>query len=93
MLPATEALRRHAPSAVRPDGTAWPLLVDGERDPDFHRLLTGFGEASGAPLLLHATFGLRGSPIVRIEGDAFDAFQRSSLDALVVEDRLYVRPS
>lgn len=93
VLPATEALRRHAPSAVRPDGTAWPLLVDGERDPDFHRLLTGFGEASGAPLLLHATFGLRGSPIVRIEGDAFDAFQRSSLDALVVEDRLYVRPS
>jgi carbamoyltransferase len=91
MLPATAELARAAPSAVRPDGRAWPLVVDAGRDPDFHGLLTSFGAASGAPLLLHGTFGLRGSPIVRIEGDAVDAFRRSSLDGLVVEDRLYER--
>lgn len=89
--PATDALRRQAPSTLRPDGTAWPLLVDEKRDPDFHALLTRFEAHSGAPLLLHATFGLRGSPMVRIEGDAYDAFQRSSLDVLLVEDRLYGR--
>jgi len=90
-VPAKEGLARHAPSALRPDGTAWPQVVHADRDPELHALLTRFGEASGAPLLLHATFHLRGSPIVRIESDAYDAFQRSSLDCLVVEDRLYER--
>lgn len=89
--PAKESLKQHAPSAVRPDGSAWPQLVHADEDPEFHALLTAVGEATGAPLLLHATFGLRGSPIVRIESDAFEAFQRSSLDCLIVEDRMYQR--
>lgn len=89
--PAKEALKAHAPSAVRPDGMAWPQLIHADSDPEFHRLLTSVGEATGAPVLLHATFGLRGSPIVRIESDAFDAFKRSSLDCLIVEDRMYQR--
>ena len=90
-VPASAELRERAPSAVRPDGTAWPQLVHADEDPELHRLLIAFGEATGAPLLLHETFALRGSPIVRIESDAHDAFQRSTLDALVVEDRLYER--
>ncbi|MFT7671393.1 MAG: carbamoyltransferase [Planctomycetota bacterium] len=89
--PATDALKAHAPSAIRPDGSAWPQLVDKDSDPDFHRLLTSFAEKSGAPILLHSTLSLRGSPIARVEGDAFDAFKRSSLDSLIVEDRIYQR--
>jgi carbamoyltransferase len=90
-VPATEKLKQFAPSAIRPDGSAWPQIVRAADDPAFHKLLIEFGKATGAPLLLHDTFSLRGSPIVRVEGDAHDAFQRSSLDCLVVEDRVYER--
>lgn len=90
-VPATELLLRQAPSAASPDGLVWPQLVDGDDDPDFHGLLHSVGRETGAPLLLHATFRLRGAPMVRNEVEAVDAFRRSGLDALVVADRLYAR--
>jgi len=92
-VPATDALRAAAPSAVEPGGNAWPQIVRAASDSDMHRLLCEYGKTSGAPLLLHETFALRGSPIVRVEGDAFEAFKRSTLDCLLVEDRLYERAS
>ncbi len=91
VVPAKDALQRAAPSAVLPDGTAWVQVVDAERDPRFHRLLTRVGERTGAPLLLHASFRLHGATLVRSEADAVDAFHRSRLDGLVVEDRTYDR--
>jgi carbamoyltransferase len=90
-VPAKEALKAIAPSAISPQGTAWPQVVRAQTDPAMHRLLTEFGEKSGVPLLLHETFALRGAPIVRMEADAFEAFQRTSLDSLIVENRLYER--
>ena len=91
--PARAALSAHAPSAIGRDGRAWPQLVDAEAQPEFHRLLARVGEKTGAPLLLHHTFHLRGSPMVRSEADAVEAFARSSLDALVSGQRLYDRDS
>jgi len=92
-VPARDQLHAVAPSAIQPDGTAWPQLVDEGQDPVFHRLLRRFGERTGAPLLLHSTFALRGSPMVRVEADAVAAFLRTELDCLVVEDRMYEQTS
>lgn len=91
VAPAREALRALAPSAVAPDGVAWPHVVAREDDPELWTLLARFEERSDCPLLLHATLAPRGAPMVRTEGDAVDAFRRSELDALVVEGRLYER--
>ena len=55
----------------------------------FHRLLTRFGEESGSPILLNTSLNLRGDPIVRGEADALALFERTQLDSLVVERRLY----
>lgn len=68
-----------------------PQVVDREFDPALHALLTRLGETTGAPLAWHGSFELRGSPCVRSESDALEAFRRSALDALFVEDRLYER--
>jgi carbamoyltransferase len=87
--PATAALRAVAPSAIAPDGLAWPQLVRAEDDRDCHGLLTAFGERAGAPLLLHATLALRGSPMARTAADCVDVFRRSTLGRLVVEDQVY----
>ena len=88
-VPATAATRHFAPGAVRADGTARPQVVHAGEDPELHRLLTAFGAEAGAPLVMHATFKLRGMPMVRTRTDALEAFGRSALDCLVVEDRLY----
>jgi len=90
-VPATARLRELAPSAVQPDGRVWLQLVRASDDADLHRVLEAVGERSGAPALLLAGFHLRGSPVVRTEAEAVDAFRRSALDALVVGERLYVR--
>ncbi len=90
-VPAKDKLKSAAPSAVAPNGSAWPQVVRAETDPAMHRLLLEFGEATGLPLLLHETFALRGAPIVRVEADAYEAFNRTTLTSLIVENRLYTR--
>jgi carbamoyltransferase len=88
---AKQSAAQHAGSALEPDGRVRILCVDAAEDPEFHALLVRFGESSGAPLLLHADYALRGSPLVRSEVDALEAFERSALDALYVEDHVYTR--
>ena len=91
LVPAHERLRALAPDALRPDGRAWPLVVDAKSDPELHGLLARIGEAQGAPLLYLTDLALRGSPLVRSEAEAVEALGRSGLDALIAESRLYVR--
>jgi len=90
-VPAAETTRERAPTVVHVDGSSRPLVVRAETDPLFHRLLTRFGEATGLPMLLHTSLNLRGDPIARGESDARAVLERSDLDALVVERRLYER--
>jgi carbamoyltransferase len=89
---AKDALHAVAPSAIQPGGAAWVQIVDREDDPELFAVLARLGGATGAPLALIGTLELRGQPAVCSEADAVDLFRRSKLDALVVEDRLYVRP-
>jgi carbamoyltransferase len=79
------------PAAVHWDHRARPHLVDRETDPQFHALLTRFGEKTGVPVLLTTSLNQRGDPIVRGEVDALAVFQRSQLGLLVVEDRVHTR--
>ncbi len=88
-VPARQAALDAAPAAIHVDGSARPQLVHAAEDPLFHALLRRFGDATGAPLLLHTSLNLRGDPPVRGEADALALLQRSALPALVVEDRLY----
>jgi carbamoyltransferase len=92
LVRSRDALRDAAPEALLPDGRVWPRIVREEHDPELHALLTRVGEARGAPLLLLADLALRGSPLVRDEAEACEAFARSGLDALVAGERLYARP-
>jgi len=88
-LPAREALRRAAPAAVLPDGSARPQAVDRADDPELHALLLAIGRERDAPSLLIETFRLRGAVTPRFDHEAYAAFQRSALSTLLVDDRLY----
>lgn len=86
---ASARLRELAPSALLPSGAVWPQLVVRARDPELHALLGELGRNGRAALALCASFQLRGQPLVRSAAGALEAFRRSSLDALLVEDRLF----
>ncbi len=90
-VPARSRAKDAAPATLHVDGSARVQLVRADVDPLFHRLLTRFGELAGVPVLLNTSLNLRGDPIVRGEADALSLLERSELDALVVEDRLYER--
>ena len=86
---ALAKLRALAPSSIAADGRVWARSVATEDDPALHALLHRVGERTNAPLLLHVTFAPWGGAAPRSERDAHEAFQRTALDALLVEDRLY----
>lgn len=88
---ARDRLRELAPDAVEPDGRVWPQIVDRAGDAEFHALLEQLAAPGSAPLVFVSDFALRGSPLVRNEADAVEAFGRSSLDALIAGTRIYER--
>lgn len=90
MTPGDPSLRQASDS---PDGTICPQVVTAASDPEFHALLQQVGTATDLPVLQVEDFALRGSPVVRTEAAAVDALQRSRLDCLIVENRLYERPT
>jgi carbamoyltransferase len=91
IVKSREAARSAAPSALMHDGSAWVQVVDAASDAQFHAVLTATAEHTGAPLLLLSTLNLRGVPMARSEADSVEVFRRSSLDALIVADRIYER--
>ena len=91
LVPATDELRSVAPSVSLPNRLAWPLLVERERLPRLHALLLEHGRSTGTPVLLVSDFRLRGSPLVCSAVDAAEGFRRTTLSALVVDDRIYER--
>lgn len=88
---ARERMRDAWPAAVEADGRACPQVVDAQTDPELHALLEDFERATGCPVLLSAALNLRGDPTVRSVQQALMLFERSGIDALVIENRIYER--
>lgn len=72
-------------SILHTDDTARLQTVrdDGSR---FRKLLEKFYARTGLPMLLNTSFNLKGEPLVETPKDALDAFLRSSIEVLVIED-------
>lgn len=72
------------PAVTHVDGTARLQAVDRVTAPLYYRLIERFGEATGVPVLLNTSFNLRGEPIVNSPAEAFQTFQASEMDCLVL---------
>jgi carbamoyltransferase len=80
------------PAVVHVDGSCRPQTVDGSLgDPRYDALLGEVGGRQGVAAVLNTSFNLAGEPIVSSALDAVDVFERSGLDALVVDDVLITR--
>ena len=83
--------REVIPAVTHVDGTARVQTVTAAANPRYHRLIEGFANRTGVPVLLNTSFNLRGEPIVNTPAEALSAWQRSGIDALVIGDYLVER--
>jgi carbamoyltransferase len=65
-------------------GTARIQAVYPDANPLYHRVISGFGEATGVPVLMNTSFHVRGEPIVNTPKDALNTFLISGIDTLVM---------
>jgi len=70
--------------AVNHMGTARIQTVHQEFNPRYYRLIHGFGQATGVPVLLNTSFNVRGEPIVNTPEDSLRTFATSGIDTLVM---------
>jgi carbamoyltransferase len=75
--------RSQIPAATHVDYSARIQTVHRETNPLFHRLLSGFEERTGCPVLVNTSFNVRGEPIVCTPEDAFRCFLGTGLDLLL----------
>ena len=85
----TEKGKRDLVAAKHPyDDTVRPQLVTEKMNPRFYRILTEFEKKTGVGALLNTSFNLHGYPIVLGPVEALEAFMKSDLTNLVIENYL-----
>ena len=89
-LPVKADARSKLAAVVHQDGTCRVQTVSARTAPDFHQLISAFGERTGVPLVLNTSFN-ENEPIVCSPEDAIDCFVATKMDALVIEDFLVKR--
>lgn len=84
VAPVRGEMRAHIPAIVHVDGSARLQTVDSEVAPEYHRLISVFGEISGHPVLLNTSFNVMGEPIVELPTDALRCFFSTGIDVLAM---------
>lgn len=80
------------PAVTHVDGTGRLGTVTRDENRRYFDLITAFGELTGVPVLLNASFN-ENEPIVCTPKEALDCFLRTKMDVLVLERSLLVKPS
>lgn len=70
------------------DLTVRPQIVNKEVNPQYHDLILKFNRLTGVGAVLNTSFNVHGEPIVQTAEDAFDVFERTDLDALLLDGYL-----
>lgn len=81
-----EEWREKLPAITHVDGTARVQTVTYEQNPWLYTVLTKFAEKTGIGVLLNTSFNVDGKPILSSIKDAFEIFNTTELDALVLEN-------
>lgn len=79
------------PAVVHHDGTGRLQTLTAARNGRFHDLVTRFEARTGVPILVNTSFNVMGEPIVETPEDALFSLLYTSLDAVVLNDRIFQR--
>ena len=83
--------REVLPAVTHVDGTSRPQTVFNETSDRYYGLIQRFGEATGVPVVLNTSFNLKGEPIVNSPADALSTFEKSGMDALVLDRFIVIK--
>jgi carbamoyltransferase len=79
------------PAVCHEDSTGRLQTVRREWNPKFHDLIQEFFRLTGVPIVLNTSFNMMGKPIIHSVEDAVAVFCVTGLDALVIEDHVFVK--
>jgi len=79
------------PAITHIDYSARVQTVHKETNPLFHALISEFKHQTGCPLVVNTSFNVRGQPIVCSPEDAYICFMATGMDALVINDHLFLK--
>lgn len=90
--PSTGLAQNELIAGLHPaDKSGRPQVVRSEDNRDYYKLLRAFERKTGVGGLLNTSFNLHGEPICLTPEDALSTFERSGLDALLLNDVLIRR--
>lgn len=72
------------PAVTHIDETARLQTVAADDDPLLRRILTGFGQRTGVPVLLNTSFNRKEEPIVETPEEAVESFRRTPMHTLIM---------
>ena len=73
------------------DQSARPQILVKEENPTLYELIEEFEKLTGRGAILNTSFNLHGYPIVNTPQDAYDIFNRSGLDGLLLNNYLILK--
>ncbi|MBB5960232.1 carbamoyltransferase [Saccharothrix tamanrassetensis] len=76
--------RDRIPAVVHVDGTARVQTVDPAQEPLMARVLTGFAERTGVPVVVNTSLNTAGRPMVDDPRDALECFGSAPVDLLAI---------
>jgi carbamoyltransferase len=79
-------IRSVVPAITHVDFSARVQTVDPDRHPRMYRIMKGFREKTGCPVIINTSFNVRSEPIVCTPEDAYRCFMACNMDVLVVEN-------
>ncbi len=79
-----EDKRAKLPAITHVDGTGRLQTVIKDLNPKYYKLIESVGDATGVPVVLNTSFNLKGEPIVNTPAEAFNSFNASGMDLLVI---------
>ena len=85
-----EAWREKLAAITHVDFTARVQTVTKEQNEFLYNLLTEFNDKTGIGVLLNTSFNVNGKPILSTYKDAFEIYNKTQLDCLLLED-FYIR--
>lgn len=75
------------PAALHPyDFTSRPQIICRNENPSFYDIIDAFEKKTGCGSLLNTSFNIHGEPIVCTLHDAWDVFERTGIDGLLLEN-------
>lgn len=85
-------IKAKIPAVVHVDGTGRLQTVKRDWNERFYDLIDSFNQLTGIPILLNTSFNVMGKPIIHSVEDAVSVFFTTGMDALVIEDYLFLKP-